>query len=132
MRTVRASALNADINVTPLVDVCLVLLIIFMVVTPLMVTGLPVALPKAASGEAIGQGPLQITINADGTLYVGHAALRREELTAHLERIRASSAARPVVVQGDKSLRYAEIVSVLAACREAGFEDVGLAVERPD
>ena len=124
-----ASSLQADINVTPLVDVCLVLLIIFMVVTPLMVTGMPVQLPKGATVDTVDKGPLQITIKADNTVYIAESVIHREELASELRR-RASETARPVLVRADKSLAYGEVVDVLDACRAAGFENVGLAVEK--
>lgn len=126
-----ATSLQADINVTPLVDVCLVLLIIFMVVTPLMVTGMPVQLPNGATAETVARGPLQITIKADKTIYVGDSVLRREELPSELRR-RNNEIARPVLVRADKSLAYGDVVDVLDACREAGFENVGLAAQRRD
>lgn len=120
------ATLQSDINVTPLVDVCLVLLIIFMVVLPTLVTGIPVHLPKAASGEALEKKPLQITLNSDKTLYFDAVVIRRDELASELQR-RHDHAQRPVVVRADKSLPYGEVVSVLDACRNAGFETIGLA-----
>ena len=126
----RPTTLHADINVTPLVDVCLVLLIIFMVVTPIIVNGVPVHLPKVAASDQLDAKPLQVTINADRTLYVGNNVIRSEELANELARARAS-ANRPVIVRGDKTLKYGDVVEVLAACRAAGFEDVGLATEKP-
>jgi len=131
MRIARTAALQADINVTPLVDVCLVLLIIFMIVIPAMVNGIDVALPEAGTGDPVANRPLQITVNANRILYVGDDVIRIEELASTLDRIRATGAGRPVIVRGDKSLPYSEIVAVLSACRTAGFEDVGLGVEAP-
>ena len=128
MRATHTAALQSEINVTPLVDVCLVLLIIFMVVTPLMVTGMPVELPRAASSESIRHQPLQVTINADRVLYVGGSVLRMEQLAGELQRIRAESN-RPVIVRADKSLPYGDVVAVLDACRAAGFDEVGLGTQ---
>jgi biopolymer transport protein ExbD len=129
MHTTRASALQADINVTPLVDVCLVLLIIFMVVTPLIVTGIPVQLPDARHGGPVAHEPLQVTIESDGTVFIGANVIRKEELANALQRAHAN-ANRPVIVRGDKSLPYGEIVSVLDACRAAGFDQVALGTAR--
>jgi biopolymer transport protein TolR len=120
------TALNAEINVTPLVDVCLVLLIIFMVVTPIMVTGIPVALPTVRSSEPLEQQPLRVTVKADGALYIGQVVVRVEEATAALQRARAV-ADRPIVVQADKTVPYGLVAEILGHCRAAGFSSVGLA-----
>jgi len=126
MRSLSHNSFNADINVTPLVDVCLVLLIIFMVVTPMMITGVPVALPGVAEPEALSRQPLQVTLQADGTLYVGAKIMRIEEAATALAAERAASD-RPVVVQADKTLAYGAVVQLLGICRDAGFVNVGLA-----
>lgn len=125
----RASALHSEINVTPLVDVCLVLLIIFMVVTPLITNGMPVNLPRSSTATNVGQGPLQVTLNADHTLYVGQDVIRAEDLSAELQRLRAKSN-RSVIVRAEKSLPYGDVVKVLDACRTAGFDEVGLGAEK--
>lgn len=129
MHQARAATI-AEINVTPLVDVCLVLLIIFMVVTPLVITRVPIELPKAVSAEKTGDGPLQISLKADRTVFVGSNVIRIEELSDELIRQRAVKL-RPIVVQADKSLAYGDVVSVLDSCRKAGFDEVGLAAQRP-
>jgi biopolymer transport protein TolR len=126
MRTHSGSALQAEINVTPLVDVCLVLLIIFMVVMPIIVNGVPVRLPEARTGGAVGKEPIQITVNADRTIYIDSVVIRADELTSELQR-KQRDTHRPVVVRADKSLAYGDVVRVLDTCRTAGFENVGLA-----
>lgn len=130
MRMTPAATLHSEINVTPLVDVCLVLLIIFMVVTPMMISGMPVHLPRSTTATNVGQGPLQVTINGDHTLYVGQDVIRAEDLSGELQRLRAKSN-RPVIVRAEKSLLYGDVVKVLDACRTAGFDEVGLGAERP-
>jgi len=122
------SSLESNINVTPLVDVCLVLLIIFMLVVPTLVNGVPVKLPAAAHSEA-GTPPQQlaITVKDDGTVYLGAEVVRREQAASELRRIHAKSPNRPVTVRGDKTLKYGEVVEVLDWCRGAGFADVRLA-----
>ena len=127
----RATSLQSDINVTPLVDVCLVLLIIFMVVTPLIVTGMPVQLPKGATAETVAKGPLQITVMSDKTIYIGGNVIHRESLQAELKRL-SNETARPVLVRADKTLPYGDVVEVLDACRSAGFENVGLAADKKE
>ncbi|MGZ8832472.1 MAG: ExbD/TolR family protein [Thermoanaerobaculia bacterium] len=128
MRATRSTAMQSEINVTPLVDVCLVLLIIFMVVTPIIVNGVPVHLPPAATADPLAKQPLLVTINADGVIYVGASVLRSDQLADELQRLRAQSD-RPVIVRAEKTLPYGEVVRVLDACRTAGFEHVGLGTE---
>lgn len=125
------SSLEANINVTPLVDVCLVLLIIFMVVMPVLVTGVPVHLPKTRTGSDLGKGEqLKITVNADGTVFLNGMARRAEEVPTEVQRLHAVNPAMNVAVRGDKAVRYGEVVKVLDACRAAGYQDVGLVSER--
>jgi biopolymer transport protein ExbD len=125
--------LQSDINVTPLVDVCLVLLIIFMVVTPILVTGVPVKLPAARTGAAIGEASRQlpITVKEDGSLYFDAIVIRAEQLADELQQRHAAHPERPVVVRGDAHVKYGDIVAVLDACRRAGFADVGLVTSSP-
>ena len=123
------SSLTSEINVTPLVDVCLVLLIIFMVVTPMIVTGLPVDLPGARTGDPLARQPLQITLTADGNAWIGDSVVRVDELASALQR---EDTSRSVVLQADKSLLYGRVVEVLDGCRAAGFRDVGLAAQPRD
>jgi biopolymer transport protein ExbD len=127
MRT--TTTLASDINVTPLVDVCLVLLIIFMVVIPTLVTGMPVDLPKASTAAATPESPLHITINADRTLYLNANVIREEELASALQREKREGG-RPVIVRAEKTLLYGDVIRVLDLCRRAGFTDVGLAADK--
>jgi biopolymer transport protein TolR len=119
-------SLNSDINVTPLVDVCLVLLIIFMVVLPSMVNGVDVSLPRTSSGASVDERVLPITVKADGSVYIGSLVIRRDEVRSSLQRLRATEASRPIAVRADKRVQYGEVVTVLAECREAGWQDVTL------
>ena len=118
--------LQSEINVTPLVDVCLVLLIIFMVVTPILVSGSSVQLPETRHAPALGEAPVAITVMADGTVLIGAALVREDEVAAELQRLRARSDAATVAVRGDKRAMYGQVVQVLDACRAAGWEDVKL------
>ena len=127
------SALESNINVTPLVDVCLVLLIIFMVVLPAVFNGIPVKLP-VANGDAVGEltQQLAITVKDDGTVYLGTIALRKEQVASELRRLHGESPNRPVAVRGDKTVAYGEVAGVLDACRDAGFNDVRLITTKRD
>jgi len=129
MRATPASSLQSEINVTPLVVVCLVLLIIFMIVLPTLVQGVPVRLPQSTTAGDLSKRPMQITVNRDGTIYLDSVVIRSEQLESELQR-RSKQHSRPVVVRADKSLAYGEVIRVLDTCRNAGFESVGLAAEK--
>ncbi len=120
--------LNADINVTPLVDVCLVLLIIFMVVMPMLQKGVPVNLPVVEDPEKTPdtEKQLQISVKADGSVYVGSNVVRADQVQAQLEAIHTKTPDREIAVKGDKLTKYGSVIDVLKACREVGFNDVGL------
>jgi len=120
------TALQSDINVTPLVDVCLVLLIIFMVVLPTMVIGMPVKLPAATTASSTAPEQLFVTVKDDGSVYLGTIVLRKEQIASELQRLHAQSPNRPVGVRGDQRVAYGEVAGVLDACRAAGFNDVRL------
>jgi biopolymer transport protein TolR len=123
--------LQSDINVTPLVDVCLVLLIIFMIVIPSMVNGVEVMLPETSSAAAVESRAFPITVKDDGTVYLNTLIVRRDEVEGALVRLHAQEASRPIAVRGDKRVPYGEVLAVIAACRTAGWEDVTLAGEAP-
>jgi biopolymer transport protein TolR len=120
--------LNSDINVTPLVDVCLVLLIIFMVVTPMLQKGVPVNIPVTDQPERTPdtEKQLQISVKADGTVYLGSTVVRREQVQSELENIHSKTPDREIAVKGDKLAKYGAVLDVLKACREVGFNNVGL------
>src|SRR6476620_5462186 len=121
-----AAALNSDINVTPLVDVCLVLLIIFMVVTPMLQKGVPVNLPVTEDPEKTPdtEKQLLISVKADKTVYVGSNAVRKEEVKSVLQELQQRTPDREVAVKGDRLAMYGDVVDVLKACRDVGFNDV--------
>jgi biopolymer transport protein TolR len=121
-------ALTSDINVTPLVDVCLVLLIIFMVVTPLLQKGVPVNLPVTDTPEKTPETDRQliISVKSDATVYVGANILRKDQVEGQLKSIHASTPDREIAVKGDRAVKYGDVLLVLRACREVGFENVGL------
>ena len=120
--------IKGDINVTPLVDVCLVLLIIFMVVTPMLQKGVPVNLPVTEDPEKTPdtEKQLQISVKADGSVYLGSTVVRKEQVQSELEQIHQKSPDREVAVKGDKMVKYGAVLDVLKSCREVGFNNVGL------
>jgi Biopolymer transport protein len=131
LRKVSHSTLTADINVTPLVDVCLVLLIIFMVVTPMLQKGVPVLLPKTSSPEKTPdtEKQLQISVKEDGSVYLGNLVVRKEQVESELQKIHDRAPDREIAVKGDRRVKYGDVLSVMRACREVGFKDIGLIAE---
>jgi biopolymer transport protein TolR len=132
MRGPSSRSLNADINVTPLVDVCLVLLIIFMVVLPTMVNGVDVSLPRTTSEAAVDERVLPVSIKEDGSVYIGPLIIRRDEVRSALQQMHAKESSRPIAVRADKRVPYGEVATVLAECRNAGWHDVTLIGMRPE
>lgn len=126
------AAIRSEINVTPLVDVCLVLLIIFMVVAPILNSGVKVDLPKSAKAPAMPgeQSQLTVSIAEDGSVYVRNARVADSDLPGFLAAIHDAEADREVIVRGDRHLGYERVSEVLATLSEAGFQRVGLVTEK--
>jgi biopolymer transport protein TolR len=120
----------AEINVTPLVDVVLVLLIIFMVTAPFLQGGLEVDLPKVAtSGMDVREG-LVVSVRRGGTLAVGERTVPDGQFEDALVRARAKE--RPVYLKADQSVPYGEIVGIIARLRRAGVTQLGLVTQPPE
>jgi biopolymer transport protein TolR len=117
----------AEINVTPFVDVMLVLLIVFMVTAPLLTAGVPVDLPKTRA-PALGQDrePLSVTIKRDGTIYLQKQAIAEDALVARLTAIAANGYDQRIFVRGDKSVDYGRVMEVMGLLSAAGFTHIGL------
>ena len=120
----------ADINVTPFVDVMLVLLIIFMVTAPLLVTGVPVELPESrANTLEQPQEPIEIAIDQSGTTFIDGTQVAPSELPARLEEIAgAQDAAKPrqIMLRGDTSISYGQMMRVMGELNRAGLNSVSL------
>ncbi|MBX9795874.1 ExbD/TolR family protein [Sphingomonas sp.] len=118
----------ADINVTPLVDVMLVLLIIFMVTAPLMTAGVPVNLPDSrAKPLDQEQKPVVVALDAAGKLFIDDAAVAPDVLPDRLRQIAARGSKPPaIMLRADRGLRYAEVVRVLGELNRAGLNRVSL------
>jgi len=127
-------AVRAEINITPLVDVCLVILIIMMVVTPYLVEGPGVQMPAARSGSAQPDGDHSVTVamDANGRLFLGERPLEQADLGSGLRRSRQEQASKPLRFQGDRRLTFGDIRGVLREAREAGYPDAALLVEPVD
>lgn len=121
----------AEINVTPFVDVMLVLLIVFMVAAPLLTVGVAVDLPETAAQPIPEQGePLTVTITSDGTIFVQETAVELDNLVPQLESIATSGYDQRIYIRGDKSRSYGEVARVMAAISAAGFRRIGLVTDR--
>jgi biopolymer transport protein TolR len=120
----------AEINVTPFVDVMLVLLIVFMVTAPLLTVGVPVDLPKTKA-QALGQDrePLSVTIRSNGAIYVQNTPVEEEDLVAKLEAISANGYDQRIFVRGDRSVDYGRVMEVMAMISAAGFTHIGLVTD---
>src|SRR6201995_4495662 len=122
----------AEINVTPLVDVMLVLLIIFMVTAPLMTSGVAVDLPKAdAKPLNTDSQPLTVAINAAGKIFLQDQEVQLEELVGKLQAISQNNPDRRIFVRGDKELSYGRIMEVMGTITEGGFNKVALLADQP-
>ena len=125
---------RAEINVTPMVDVMLVLLIVFMVSAPLLATGVPLDLPKteAKALPAGDQEPLTISVTADGGIYVQETEYSLEELAPKLRAVadaRGGGLNERIFLRGDDSVGYGEVMTVMARVSAAGFTRVGLVTD---
>src|SRR5580704_6653731 len=122
----------AEINVTPLVDVMLVLLIIFMVTAPLMTSGVSVDLPKTSSQPLnTDSEPLTVSINAKGAIFLQNEPVDLTDLVAKLQAIGQNNPDRRIFVRGDKANTYGRIMEVMGTITEGGFTKVALLAEQP-
>jgi biopolymer transport protein TolR len=119
----------SEINVTPLVDVMLVLLIIFMVTAPMLHEGLDVELPKVR-GETIKEevSYVTITINREGEIFIDDEPIPLKEVAEEMRRIKTHWD-KKVLLKADRRINYGLVVGVMAALREAGIEDIGMVTE---
>ncbi|WP_298936653.1 protein TolR [uncultured Ruegeria sp.] len=121
----------AEINVTPFVDVMLVLLIIFMVAAPLLTVGVPVDLPKTAASALPGDNeePLTVTLTAEGLVQIQTTDVLREELIGKLRAIAAERSSDRVFLRADGAIPYSQVMQVMGALNAGGFSNVGLVTD---
>jgi biopolymer transport protein ExbD len=123
--------LQADINITPLVDVVLVLLVIFMVVTPLLKQEVPLELPIAEnSRSAQDLSQLTLTLASDGGVFLNGQPVLREALVTQLQTIYAARADKTIFLEADRSLSYGQVVNVMDDCKAAGVVAIGVLTKR--
>jgi biopolymer transport protein ExbD len=119
--------LMADINITPMVDVMLVLLVIFMVTAPLLVAGVRIDLPRNAAPKISHlQKPVIVTLTADGSLYLGDDPVERPALAARLSLLRTQDGDAVVYLRADKKIAYGEVVALLGQVGNAGYQRISL------
>jgi biopolymer transport protein TolR len=123
---------KSDINVTPLVDVVLVLLIIFMVVTPMLQKGVNVMLPLTTNPDKKpdSENQLIVSVKSDSTIYIDTNWVPKTEFVNQMKEIYQRSPGKEIMIKGDSRLRYKDIKKVMDMINEAGYENVGLITER--
>lgn len=118
----------AEINVTPFIDVMLVLLIVFMVTAPLLSAGVKVDLPKAATGPVSekDEKPLEVAVNKSGEIYIGETKVTNDELLTKLAAITNNDFDRRIFIKADQGLSYGDVMAVLGSVNKAGYSKVAL------
>lgn len=120
----------ADINMTPFIDIMLVLLIIFMVAAPLLATGVAVDLPQTKAGPLnIDQKPISIAINDQGQLFLMDAPIANEDLISKLQSVAGASFDERIYLRADKGILYGRVAEVMASLTAAGYKKVALVTE---
>jgi biopolymer transport protein TolR len=124
--------IKSDINVTPLVDVMLVLLIIMMIVAPLLQKGAPVRLPTAANSadKPETQDQTVVAVTANGDYYVNGVPIPESELRRRVEEIIENKTEKIVLIKADEDAQYGKVMEAMDELRAAGIEDMGLITER--
>jgi biopolymer transport protein TolR len=130
----RRHAPMSEINVTPMVDVMLVLLIIFMVAAPLLTVGVPVELPSAKGQQlpSTNREPLTLSVAPNGDVFIGEAKYGIDELTAKLTELAKERGEEPIFVRGDKGVPYGAVLKIMGRANAAGFRKISLVSEKEE
>jgi biopolymer transport protein ExbD len=131
LRSARPSHALGEINVTPLVDVVLVLLLVFMVTAPMMNRGIDVSLPVANQPQVDEEDRITITINAREQIFIGDKAVNAVLLEDRLRSMMEGRAAKVVYLRADESLRYGRVIAVVDKIKRAGVDQIGFAYVLP-
>jgi len=123
----------SEINVTPFVDVMLVLLIMFMVAAPLLTVGVPIELPETQAKELQGDNePLTVTVQPDGKVYLQETEIELDTLVTKLQAIAKNGFEERIFVRGDKAVDYGRVMEVMGTLNRAGFKRIGLVTAPQD
>ncbi len=126
----RGRRMMSEINVTPFVDVMLVLLVVFMITAPLLTVGVPVDLPENAAPEITGEDePLSVSIDAAGVVYLQNTEIAIDELAARLVAVTERKSDTRIFVRGDRAIDYGLVMQVMATIAQAGFTHIALITE---
>ena len=126
----RSKSRNADINITNLMDVMMVLLVVFMVAAPLMTSGIALDLPKVGGKSLEGkETSINISVDKEGYYYIGKTEVPADKIIAKVKAIRGENSEVSVTISGDTSSEYGRVINLMAMLKEAGFERVGLKTE---
>ena len=132
-RTKKRRQLTSEINVTPLVDVMLVLLIIFMVCSPMLVAGVQGDLPKTKAASLSGQDePIAISIDKFGNVYIQESKVKVQDLSVKLGAVLKEKKETRIFVRGDRKIDYGKVMEVFGAIKTAGYKNVALVTEGLD
>ena len=123
----------SEINVTPFVDVMLVLLIVFMVTAPLLTVGIPVDLPKVKANALTDQkDPLEVTIKLDGKVFLGESEVKVENIIPRLNAITDQNTETRIYLRGDRVVAYGRIMEIMSIINSAGYRRVALVTQNPN
>lgn len=126
----RSSRRNANINMTNLMDVMMVLLVVFMVAAPLMTSGIPLDLPKVGGGTLNGkETSINISVDKDGLYYIGQSEISPDTIIDKIVAIKGENKDVTITISGDTSSSYGSVIGLMALLKDAGFSKVGLKTE---
>jgi biopolymer transport protein TolR len=129
-RSRRSGGLNTEINVAPLVDVMLVLLIVFMIAAPLLSVGVPIELPETdAKALPSQQEPITITVDFEGGVFIQDEEISLDDLEARLVAVSTNGYEERIYLRGDRDTDYGEVMKVMARINTAGFTNIGLVTD---
>ena len=121
---------NADINITNLMDVMMVLLVVFMVAAPLMTSGIALDLPKVGGKAMEGEDTsVNISVDKDGYYYIGETEVPADKIVAKLNAMKNENSLLTVTISGDTGAEYGRVIGLMAILKDAGFDKVGLKTE---
>jgi biopolymer transport protein TolR len=129
----RTTGVMSEINVTPFVDVILVLLIIFMVAAPMLTAGVPLDLPQSqAKALTADKDPISVSVDASGKIFLQETEISLDEMIPKLKAIAANGYEERIFVRGDRTSNYGAIMKVMGAISSAGYRNIGLVTEATD